>query len=185
MNQNDQIEKIFEELNGSFDLDQPRTGHRERFLNRLEEPVEKRGRTGNSWWRHLSIAASIALLLSASVFLFRTEPSMEDQVAQISPEVSQTSRYFSGLVSQQVLELQQMASPETQPLIEDALKQIQQLELNYQKLENDLISGGNSKMILSAMIQNFQTRIDLLQEVMDHVEQVKQLKNENHENTIA
>lgn len=33
------------------------------------------------------------------------------------------------------------------------------------------------------MITNFQTRIDLLREVMERVEEVKQFKNENYENT--
>jgi hypothetical protein len=58
------------------------------------------------------------------------------------------------------------------------------LETDYKKLEQDLIQGGDSKLILSAMITNFQTRIDLLREVMERVEEVKQFKNESHENTI-
>ncbi|MEJ2584544.1 MAG: hypothetical protein P8Z38_05700 [Robiginitalea sp.] len=110
---------------------------------------------------------------------------METRVAEISPEVSQTSRYFAGLVSIQVQELQKMGSPETEPLIEDTLRQLELLEEDYQKLEEDLVSGGNSKLILSAMIQNFQTRIDLLQDVMVRIEEIKQFKNETHENNTV
>jgi hypothetical protein len=70
-------------------------------------------------------------------------------------------------------------------MIADALRQLETLEKDYLKLEADLVAGGNSKFILSAMIQNFQTRIDLLQEVMNRVEEIKQFKNESHEsNTI-
>ena len=191
MKQNDSIEKMFEGLKGSFDLENPPEGHRERFLDRLDAPEKSSGASGGrSWWRQLSVAATIALLLSASVFLFRSEPSLsepslQEQVAEISPEASETSRYFAGLVSRQVTQLQEMSSPETQPLIEDALRQLEQLDADYMKMERDLVAGGNSKMILSAMIQNFQTRIDLLEEVMLRVEEVKQFKNENHEtNTI-
>ena len=54
-------------------------------------------------------------------------------------------------------------------------------ENNYKELELDLINGGNSKLILSAMITNFQTRIDLLQDVL---QQVEEIKNIDHENTI-
>ena len=77
-----------------------------------------------------------------------------------------------------------MSSPETQPLIEDTLLQLEKLESDYVRMEQDLVAGGNSKMILSAMIQNFQTRIDLLQEVMKRIEEVKQFKNENHETNV-
>ncbi len=186
MNQNDSIEELFKGLEGSFDVAPPPRGHRERFEARLGAPEDASGnRKKGSWWRHLSIAASIALLLSASVFLFRQEPSMEAKVAEISPEVSETSQYFAGLVTRQVQELQKMGSPETKPLIEDTLRQLEMLEKDYRKLEEDLVAGGNSKFILSAMIRNFQTRIDLLQEVMNRVEEIKQYKNETHErNTI-
>ena len=185
MKKNDSIESLFEELRGSFDVASPGEGHRERFLSRLEQKDEgKSSSGGNRWWRHLSIAASIALLLSASVFLYRPDASQQAQVAEISPEVSETSMYFAGLVSRQIEALQEMSSPETQPLIEDALQQLEKLETNYNTLEQDLIAGGNGKMILSAMIQNFQTRIDLLQEVMVRIEEVKQFKNDNNETSI-
>ncbi|MEJ2163404.1 MAG: hypothetical protein P8X60_08850 [Robiginitalea sp.] len=185
MKRNDPIESLFEELSGSFDVASPPEGHRERFLNRLDRANQQGNADGGTpWWRHLSIAASIALLLAASVFLFRPEPTLENQVAEISPEVSETSMYFAGLVSRQIEVLKEMSSPETEPLIEDTLLQLEKLESNYLNLEQDLIEGGNSKMILSAMIQNFQTRIDLLQDVMVRIEEVKQFKNENHENNV-
>ena len=60
--------------------------------------------------------------------------------------------------------------------------QLNKLEINYKKLEQDLLNGGNSKLILSAMITNFQTRIDLLQEVMDKIENIKTFKNYDDEN---
>jgi hypothetical protein len=186
MNPNDSIEKLFGKLEGSFDVASPPQGHRERFRERLEASAgTSSGGKKGTWWRNLSIAASIALLLSASVFLFQKEPSMEARVAEISPEVSETSQYFAGLVTRQIQELQKMGSPETEPMIADAIKQLEALEKDYQKLEEDLVAGGNSKFILSAMIQNFQTRIDLLQEVMTRVEEIKQFKNQTHEsNTI-
>ena len=75
-----------------------------------------------------------------------------------------------------------MSTPETEPLIEDTLAQLTLLEDEYKKLEQDLVKGGDAKLELSAMITNFQTRIDLLREVMERVEEVKQFKNESNEN---
>lgn len=186
MKENDNIETLFKSLEGSFDQETPEEGHRERFLNRLgQQGGNSSGALGNPWWRNLSIAAAIALLLASSVFIFRAEPSMDAKVAEISPEASETTRHFAGLVSLQVRELEAMSTPETKPLIEDTLEQLTLLETDYKKLEKDLVSGGDSKLILSAMITNFQTRIDLLREVMERVEEVKQFKNETYEsNTI-
>ena len=185
MKENEEIDVLFKSLSGSFDQESPKDGHRERFLSRLGEQGRNSSRPrSNPWWRHLSIAAAIALLLASTVFIYRPQPSLEAQVAQISPEASETSRHFTGLVSMQIRELEQMSTPETKPLIENTLAQLTVLETDYKKLEQDLIQGGDSKLILSAMITNFQTRIDLLREVMERVEEVKQFKNESHENTI-
>jgi hypothetical protein len=184
MKYDENIETLFETLAGSFDHKNPQEGHRERFRNRLEQQasVDSKEKRGNLWWRNLSIAATLALLLASSVFIFRGEPSLDAQVAEISPEASETARHFAGLVSIQIRELEDMSTPETKPLIEDTLSQLSTLEEDYKKLEQDLIAGGDSKLILSAMITNFQTRIDLLREVMERVEEVKQFKNETHEN---
>ena len=87
MKQNDSIEELFSRLEGSLDLENPPAGHRERFRDRLEGKDSGRKQSPGSWWRHLSIAASIALLLSASIFLWQREPSLQDRVAEGAPEV--------------------------------------------------------------------------------------------------
>ena len=73
-------------------------------------------------------------------------------------------------------------SPETERIINDTMLQLKKLELNYTEMEQDLINGGNGKLILSAMITNFQTRIELLNEVMTQIENIKTIKNTNDAN---
>ena len=85
-------------------------------------------------------------------------------------------------IEDQIKELENESTPETKILVDDAMIQLNKLEINYKKLEQDLLNGGNSKLILSAMITNFQTRIDLLQEVMDKIENIKTFKNYDDEN---
>lgn len=186
MKEHNTLESLFEELRGSFDTQQPPEGHRERFRSRLS----RQGGGGSpetgkrSWWRPLAVAASVVLFMTASVFLLKPKPSMAQQVAAISPEVSETSMHFTSLVALQVRELQAAESPETQPLIDDTLRQLQSLEADYKKLEQDLVNGGNTNLILSAMITNFQTRIDLLEDVRKQIEQIKQFKNNSDENIL-
>ncbi|MGB6150661.1 MAG: hypothetical protein WBG48_01610, partial [Pricia sp.] len=66
--------------------------------------------------------------------------------------------------------------PQTRRIIDDSMAQLKKLEADYAQLEQDLVNGGNSKLLLSAMITNFRTRIDLLQDVMDKIESLKNLK---------
>jgi hypothetical protein len=114
--------------------------------------------------------------------IFMSRPTLDEKLAEISPEVSKSQIYFAGLIEDQVNQLKRESTPATKKMIDDTLLQLKKLERNYGQLEQDLLNGGNSKLILSAMITNFQTRIDLLQDVLDQVETINNIKNNKDEN---
>ncbi|PRX55455.1 hypothetical protein [Flagellimonas meridianipacifica] len=178
------LDDLFERLQGEFDVEEPRSGHQERFLDKLNQSkgVVSLHRRKNKLWKPLSIAASVTVLCLLGLQLFTSEPSIKEQVVEIAPEVSKTEFYFGSLIEQQVQELKNAKSPETARLVDDTLLQLDKLERDYANLEQELIKGGDSKIILNAMITNFQTRIDLLKEVLNSIENIKNLKSYNDEN---
>ncbi|MEK6155221.1 hypothetical protein WIW50_18260 [Flavobacteriaceae bacterium 3-367] len=178
------LDSLFKNLQGTFDTEEPAQGHQQRFLEKLEgtHKVVKMDRKRSSWWKPLSIAASVAILLAVGIGLFAPKQSLDERMAKIAPEVSKTQFYFTSLVEEQVKLLESQSTPETQKIIDDTMIQLKKLEDNYTTLEQDLLNGGNSKLILSAMITNFQTRIDLLQDVLNQIDTIKTLKNYNDEN---
>ncbi len=180
------LEEVFKELGGAFDIEAPQEGHQARFLQKLQtgKKVVTLGRKEKNWWKLLSIAASIVVLLTLGFGLYNSFPTKEERIAQISPEASKTEFYFANLVNEQVKELKKASTPETEKIITDTMVQLTTLESDYQKMEKDLLNGGNSKFILSAMITNFQTRIDLLQDVLNQIEKIKSIKNKSDENII-
>jgi hypothetical protein len=180
------LEKFFQELQGSFDIEEPREGHELRFIEKLqrETKVVALNPKKTSWWKPLSIAASIAVLVAVGIGILNNTQTIEEQVAEISPEVANTQFYFASLIEEQVKQLEGESTPGTQKIITDTMLQLKKLEANYTNLENDLLNGGNSKLILSAMITNFQTRIDLLEEVMNKIESIKTLNDYSDENII-
>ncbi len=181
MMEKNNLEDLFNNLQGQLDTHEPHIGHRERFLDKLntKDTVVKKG---INWWKHLSIAASVVLVVTLSLTQFKNDSTRQEQVAEISPEVSNTQVYFASLIQEQVKSIQKESTPETKKIIDDALLQLKKLEANAAKLEQDLINGGNTKLILSAMIRNFQTRIDLLQDVQNQIEAIKKLKDYKDEN---
>ncbi len=178
-----ELEELFRKLENDFDFEEPRAGHQERFLDKLNHTKGVVTLTKKqNWWKPLSIAASIALIAFLGWQVIDFEPTIKEQVVKIAPEVSETEFYFASLIEQQVQLLKKEKSPETAKLVDDTLEQLGKLEADYKALEQDLINGGNSKLLLNAMITNFQTRIDLLQEVLDNIETIKNLKPEHDAN---
>ncbi|GGK32640.1 hypothetical protein GCM10007962_28760 [Yeosuana aromativorans] len=183
----DNIDKLFEELHSEFDFESPNLGHQERFLSKLKNQnggaSKSTSSQSNFWKLFLSIAASIIICLGIFTIL---KPSNDvKDLASVSPEMSQTQNFFTTAISEELVKLNKAKTPETASLINDAMKQMDILEKEYESLKIDLTESGNDKRVIYAMISNFQTRIDLLKNVMETIENVNQLKQQNNENQIT
>lgn len=188
----DEFESLWDELKQSWDTEEPTPGHRERFEQRLirrsERPGQRPGGRGGkgtfrlqSHWVQWVAAASIALLLGMWVGRRTSGPDVTERVSEVSPEARQSAYYFAGIIEEQIRELEDARTPETAPMIRSALAQIRILEEDYSQLERALLDGGNTPLILKAMVTNFQTRIDLLNDVLAQVNEFKLLNTQNHE----
>ena len=171
------IENVFERLYDQFDFEMPEPNHQDRFLEKLmsqNKPV--RNKTTNIWKPLLAVAATIIICLGLFATL-KTNKELEG-LASVSPELSNTQSFFTSAIESELKALKAERSPRTNKLIEDALKQIELLEQDYEKLKADLAESGNDERVVYAMISNFQSRIDVLENVMQEIENIKQMNLE-------
>ncbi|APU70316.1 hypothetical protein [Christiangramia flava] len=181
--ENKDLDELFGGLN--FDIEEPHAGHRDRFFKKLHQVSEEpKGTTQRLWNPMFGIAAGFLLALFL-VFEF-TSPVQagNTDLASISPEMKQTQEFYTGLIQKELNTLRTEKTPETEAIIQDAMSQMQKLEKEYAKLREDLSESGKDNRVIHAMISNFQQRIDLLTNVLEQIETIKELKNANHESTI-
>lgn len=175
----DHIDNLFEGLTDAFDIHEPRENHAARFLNKLENNSNKNKTTHfKKWWY---AAASIIVLVSVSIAAYTMGSRNQNSVATVAPELYASQEYFTGVINQELEKLQKEKSPETKRIVEDAVLQIEKLENDYNILKKDLLDNGADKRIIYAMISNLQKRIELLQNVLETIDEVKILKTESHE----
>ena len=185
--ENDTINKMFKNLEGNFDVASPNSGHKQRFLDKLEgnaeSIVDNSSKSSGFWKPLLAIAASLVLMLS---FLTYTQGSSDNyDLASVSPEMATTQDFFTNTITSELEKLDEVKSPETQKLVDDAIYQISVLEDQYKNLKEDLSDSGNDKRVIFAMISNFQNRIEILQSVIEQIENVKQLNNNQDEKSTT
>ncbi len=180
---NSKFDQQIKELLASSDLPEvsPPPGHEKRFLNKLSQQQKKPKKV---YWKPLSIAASLALLITFGWSFWNQHQLQNNGLAGVSDEMKQTEAYFTATLEKELQLVQDKISPETQKIIEDGLHQIQLLEKDYQQLEQDLVKSGNDQRVIYAMISNFQTRIEILETILKQTETIKNLKPIPHENTI-
>ncbi len=179
----DQIDNLFKNLEDSFNLKDTPMGHQNRFLDKLNSHNKIENNTVLSVKKLLSIAAILAVIITISGMFLNTNVTAAD-LASVSPEMEQTQSFFTNTINKELRTLKGFNDPETEALVQDALRQLDILENTYEILKQDLVESGNDKRVIYAMISNFQSKIDLLEQVIDKIEEVKNLNTKKNENII-
>lgn len=185
--ENDNLDSLFDDLKGQFDIETPQDHHEQRFLDKLknntlastEIDVDIKRKSGFNWKPFLAIAAALVICFSVFTTL-RNQPDALD-LASVSPEMSETQDFFTVTIENELKKLNKERSPLTEKIITDALAQIQLLEKDYKKLKTDLTESGKNQRVIYAMISNFQNRIDILNTVLEQIEIIKELKTNKNE----
>jgi undecaprenyl pyrophosphate synthase len=170
----DQFNQFFK--NTDFDIEEPRFGHLDRFEKRLN-PQKKKKSFSYKW---MSVAASIILVVGFWLGANVTDKTLV--LADVSPEMQEAETFFVSTIKQELRTIENFRNPTTERVIEDALNQLERLEEKYQDLVKSLNKSNNDRRVVYAMISNYQSRIEILQDVLNQIDKIKKLKvNSNDE----
>lgn len=183
MNQNP-LKNIFENLSAEFDTEQPADGHEMRFLEKLNSTSVLKRSTSRIRFLQPIIAIAASIIICFGLFVVFNQGSSVSDLASVSEEMSNTQDFFTQTITSELNKINEQRTPETEILISDALKQLSSLEKEYETLKTDLKTSGQDKRVIYAMISNFQSRIEILQNVLEQIENINNLKNQSNESTI-
>ena len=153
-----------------------------KWKNKLNQPKNKPVKNNFNLYAIIAVAASVLLLFGVWIGTSFSKQGME--LAKVSTEMEETQSYFTTSIKKELSLIENERNSTTEQLINDALKQIKKLEQQYKLLTIELKESSEDKRIIYAMISNFQQRIEVLQNVLAQIEEVKQLKTQDNENYV-
>ena len=165
-------------------------GHEERFLQKLNDAIPEDKKASSVW---LKIAASIVVLLSIGLGyrymntdravdtnLVDTESidekANEFTFGDLSPDLKKVENYYVSNINIELSKLE--VSPETKDLIDGFMEQLNNLNLEYKTLNVELKELGPNDQTITALIENLQLRLQLLQKLKKKLNELKPSKNE-------
>tara|TARA_R110001592_G_scaffold137557_3_gene355571 strand:+ start:967 stop:1551 length:585 start_codon:yes stop_codon:yes gene_type:complete len=172
-------------------------GHEERFLKKLQQSLPD-GKKRNRTW--LKVAASIVVMLSVGLgyFLLNKNSNVENIVVDsnqineeqtgftfgdLSPDLKKVENYYVANINLELAKLE--VSPDTKDLIDGFMEQLNNLNLEYKTLNAELKDLGPNDQTITALIENLQLRLQLLQKLKRKLNELKLSKNEQiNENSI-
>lgn len=185
------IEQFINNNRDEFDSEEMKTGW-EKIEHRIKQKKTKLIK--RLWW---AAAASIVLCISGAVYynyMYQdktTETAIQPPIDlpskeltdQVDPEYTQQMDQFAHLIKIKQTELSQ--NKHQQPVLyQQFLKDNNQLDSSYSFLKSKLAANPNKEILLDAMIQNLQLKLDLLNRQLQIIKQSKHKKINNNEKTI-
>lgn len=165
-------------------------GHEKRFLNRLEAALPQEKNKNRNW---LKIAATVLVVVSLGFGYqyFKIQESTAPTVVakditgdnetefsfgDLSPRLKNIEDYYVANINLELSKLE--VSPDSKDLVDSYMEQLSSLNSEYIDLNNELKALGPNDQTISALIENLQLRLQLLQKLKKKLNELKLSKNE-------
>jgi hypothetical protein len=137
-----------------------------------------------------SMAAAAVLVVSLGVYFFmnRNKNTVTEYAGNtIAPDMITTSDapevgQFAKMIALKQEELRSLAKDQPE-LYQQFTRDINQLDSSYNILKNQLSATPNRELLLEAMVQNLQLQLNVLNQQLNIIHQIKQKKNSHEKNT--
>ncbi len=182
------IDEIIRNNRELFDTADPNEGHFNRFAAKLKQ--QKRGNRSLTSYTFLLKVASIVILVTLS-FLWTYDnlikPSSGDSgitLSEVSDEYREVEVYYKQQVNLRYGQIRNMDifSDSIQKSI--LLKELSDMDSIYTNLQGELETSPKDKRIINAMIEHYQLKVDVMNQILLQLEQIKNenlIITENHE----
>jgi len=179
----DELDKIIVENRSDFE-EEPQDGHFDRFADRLRLAESKRKRFQLTSF--LKVAAVLVIvLLSANLYVYLRNPKSDiKETVAVKSDLGEASFYYTNSINNGIKDLEKMAnegigSHKELVQIKHELSEMDSLFVN---LQAEYKANPNDERIINAMIEYYQTKLDIVNTIKTDLENVKHLKSKKHEN---
>jgi len=173
----DNLEKFIQQHRADFDDAVPNLKVWAEIDKKVNPPKAKRRSIGR--WSRWAAAAVLLLLVGIAMGLWMSKPASNAlaSLSDVSAEHAELEDYYVRQVNQKK---KQLASFEKENLVQEDLKQLdkimEELQSDFQKAPK-----GSEEVIINAMIQNYQTKLMILESVLKNLENQSSTKEKNNE----
>jgi hypothetical protein len=161
----DQLKKFLQENRSSIDDEVPGM----HIWSNIEKKLPGNQARSITLWKWTA-AAAVALLLIASGVIIGLSNNMagnQDQMAM--REYAETERYYVSQVNEKLMAVERQLHD---PILKEDLRQLDEI---YDELKLELVQteNPNKSEIINAMIMNYQTKVAILEKVLERLEEAK------------
>ena len=177
------IEDIIRNNKDFFEDAEPSINHFEKFSRKLEKRFQVNA-IKRSIVPYLLKAAVVTLLITLSSLWtwdnFIRPGSKRTTLGQVSPQYKEVENYYVhqvNLMEGEIVNIDMVNNPEQKTML---MQEMKSMDSTYLSLQKELKANPNDERIINAMIEHYQTKLEVMTYI---VNQLKGIRNDNYNNT--
>lgn len=152
--------------------------HRSEFADKLKK--QSKPKQNPYAWLSAAAVLIIALTIGFNVRDMEAKPELN----HVSPIIAQVEAVEAEYLKDIETEWQSfIAIADDAVLVERFRKKLKDLDTDYKAISVQFKDDANNILVIEALVENLQTRLQILKDIQDHIKILNQ-KNEQYENTI-
>ena len=175
-------------------------GHKKRFSERLDQEFRGQQSTIFLWWK---VAAAVVVAVGIGSWVFFNAPIDPDHhqsitdtsaidgettkefytLSDLSPDFEKVENFYLTGIQMELANLK--VDDTNKEFVSGYLKRLEELNDEYQVLNQELNYLGPNEQTIQALIDNLQRRLDLIIKLKNNLHQFNQTKNEQFQNQQA
>jgi hypothetical protein len=181
------IEKLIRENRDHFDSFEPSDGHFERFTAMLEARSTVTTRRVRVL-PYLLRAAAVAILVTlSSLWTWEHVLSPKSKMmslGEVSPQYREVEQYYVNqvnLMEDEIMTIDIFDDPQQKDIL---LQELDNMDAMYEDLKKDLKANPNDERVINAMIEHYQSKVEVMNYIISQLKKVNsenQINNENYE----
>ena len=182
----DKLEEFVSQNREGFDSDGP---SKDLWTNISSQIVSKKKIRTVPLYQALSLAAVLLVSVGLSMFYFTMQWSEKKHESEalvnpidseysgisltdVSPELAEAEDYYNKEVSHKLSQLKEIKADQ------EAIEEVEFLDAEFKLLKQELGESNNEKVI-TAMIENYQLKLDILENILEQYKKVEEDEEEN------
>ena len=163
---------------------EPNEGHFDRFGEKLRKSkIKRRGLNFSTFMKVAAIL--IIILVSADLVIRFRNPKTEFKEAHvIKSDLGEATFFYTRKINNGIRDLEKMAGEGigSRKEIVQIKRELSEMDSLFVNLQNEYKANPNDERIINAMIEYYQTKLDIVNTIKTDLENVKNLKSKKHEN---
>jgi hypothetical protein len=184
----ERLENFIRDNKKEFDQFDPPAAVWEKIEKQLDEKRLNSSSAGNKAEKVvrlsflLKVAATVIIVLGAGLWGYQYQKKESADLSNIDPQLAKQQVYYASVIETKRRELKQIEKEEPQ-LYSEFSSEIRKMETSYQKLKSDLPGSPNQEETVKAMIRNLQIQTELLNQQLNIIQQINNVKKEQKHET--